>query len=356
MGIKRLKALLVKEILELGRDKATYLLVIVLPIILFLIYGFGLNLDLKPATVGVIVDTPAQMQTEFLINAQGSDYLELKIYHDEQSAREDFLDHSLMGILYLNDLRQDPKFYLALNGSNAQKALIVRQYVTSALLGALPPKEGASLSSRMWFNDGGTSLWYLIPAQLIGVISLICTVTAALLIAKEFNEGTIETLLTSKLSAFEIVLGKLIPGFMFSAIAAVILFVMTFYVYEVPLFGSLFLMILTFALYMLVSLLIGLFISALVKDKFLATEYAIILSFMPSILLSGNLFDLRAVPRFVEILGNLLPPTYAIESMRICCLSGGSEIILYRNLAYLSLFALLFLALTVKTVAGYRRS
>ena len=130
-------------------------------------------------------------------------------------------------------------------------------------------------------------------------------------------------------------------------VKGVLLVILIEILFAIPIRGSVIFLILTVSVYTLSSTSLGLFISALMKDQFLATEYAILLSFLPAILLSGSLFDLRSVPDFIAFIGYLIPPTYAVESFRICFLSGGNTDTLLINLAIIIFYVVFFSALTV---------
>ena len=200
--------------------------------------------------------------------------------------------------------------------------------------------EPVSVISRNWFNESNDSTWYLMAGQLIGVITIMSSFMSSIVIAREFERGTMSGLLATNATAGELFISKLVPYYVLSCLGASLAISVTLICYELPFRGNPVLYVITIAVYLYVTVLIGLIISALTQNQFLSSEYAIIISFLPSILLSGAVFDLRSVPAIVSTIAHVFPPTYAVQSSKICILSGGSSELLTRNIAILLLFAL----------------
>lgn len=167
---------------------------------------------------------------------------------------------------------------------------------------------------------------------------------SSIVIAREFERGTMTGLMATNVNAGEILISKIIPYYVLSCAGATFAILTTLVFFEMPFRGSFIAFVITIAIYLYVSVLIGLLISALTQNQFLSSEYAIILSFLPSILLSGALFDLRSIPEAISLVAHMLPPTYAVQSAKICILSGGSSDIIVLNIGILLLFALLLTA------------
>ena len=364
MRLDTVKALMVKELTLMRRDVSFAVLTLILPVIMMLIYGYGMNLDVKPVRLGVVYAVLDKDMSARLSAINGSEYLALSTYQDPAAALKDLRAHALMGLYFEGELSATGEPYLMVNGSNAALASSVISYSSQAMGGSSSLGGSAVVSSvpqvtvsaRMWFNEESRSAWYLVPGQVVGILTLVAAVMGATMIAREWNRGTLETLLNARVSPLELVVGKLVPCYLLCFISMAVVLFMNFALFEVPLRGSGLWLLLTLLAYLFVALNIGLLISALTRDLFLATEYSIILSFMPAVLLSGLLYDLRAVPWFIECLGRLLPPTYAIESVKICTLSGGSTATLLGNLGILLVMGGLFFGLTVRVVSTYRRS
>ena len=213
--------------------------------------------------------------------------------------------------------------------------------------------EPVQVIARNWFNESNESTWYLMAGQLIGVITLMSSFMSSIVIAREFERGTMAGLLATNTTAGELFIAKAVPYYVLSCLGAALAIMTTLISFELPFRGSAFLYVVTIAVYLYVSELIGLLISAVTRNQFLSSEYAVILSFLPSILLSGAIFDLRSIPPVISAIAHLFPPTYAVESAKICILSGGSTDTLLENLGFLMIFAVVGTLLCYRVLARH---
>lgn len=213
--------------------------------------------------------------------------------------------------------------------------------------------EPVQVIARNWFNESNESTWYLMAGQLIGVITLMSSFMSSIVIAREFERGTMAGLLATNTTASELFIAKAVPYYVLSCLGAALAIMTTLISFELPFRGSAFLYVVTIAVYLYVSELIGLLISAVTRNQFLSSEYAVILSFLPSILLSGAIFDLRSIPPVISAIAHLFPPTYAVESAKICILSGGSTDTLLENLGFLLIFAVVGTLLCYRVLARH---
>ena len=248
---------------------------------------------------------------------------------------------------------------LTVHGVDASAASIIRTYAAAvvaglsqkialredfALLGSSAGPQAqtsgaAALLSRTWFNEANTSAWYLVPGLSIVVLTLSASFLGAIIIAREGERGTLEMLSVTPASPGAILAAKFLVNFLLTAVGV--------FVFEVPVRGSLWLLAATILLYSAWAIAFGLLLSAVFKSQFTAIQFAVIGSYLPSLMLSGYLFDLRSVPWFISAVGRLMPPTYAIESVKILYLSGEPERIVLANLALLATAALGFFALAL---------
>ena len=213
--------------------------------------------------------------------------------------------------------------------------------------------EPVQVIARNWFNESNESTWYLMAGQLIGVITLMSSFMSSIVIAREFERGTMAGLLATNTTAGELLIAKVVPYYVLSCLGAALAIMTTLISFELPFRGSALLYVITIAVYLYVSELIGLIISAVTRNQFLSSEYAVILSFLPSILLSGAIFDLRSIPPVISAIAHLFPPTYAVESSKICILSGGSTDTILENLGILLIFAGLGTLLCYRVLARH---
>lgn len=198
---------------------------------------------------------------------------------------------------------------------------------------------------RMWFNSANTSTWYLVPGLIVLIMTLVGAFLTAMIMAREWERGTLEALFVSPVRPGEILLAKIIPYFLIGMLGLGMCLFSARFLFEVPMLGSLLVVLGSSMLYMLVALGIGLVISSMTKNQFLASQLALVSSFMPAMMLSGFLFDLRNVPYVIQLAGLALPATYFMELIRTLFLAGNVWPLILRNCVILAGYAILLLGL-----------
>ena len=206
-----------------------------------------------------------------------------------------------------------------------------------------------SLASRSWFNEASISTWYLVPGILVIVVGAASTMMSAIVIAREWERGTMAAIFATPASPLEIFLAKWLSYWTIAFGGSLLSLCTSFLVFGQPLRGSIAGVLAILLTLTAMGTALGLFISAKVKNQFLAIELAVVLAYMPSLMLSGFLFDLRSVPVWIEFVGRLLPPTYAVEAFKQCFLAGDGPI-LWRNVGILCCWAALFFCMAVRVL------
>ena len=254
------------------------------------------------------------------------------------------------------------EIFLIQNATQSQLALLSYVYVAGVIEQVLAQDYGflnanlnaaakpVSVNYRSWFNEANESTWYLVSAEYVGILGLICLFMVAVVISREWDRGTIASLYNSNASALEIVTAKVGAYYFLALLGGAMTLVYGQVLFGIPILGSVAMLLATLCVFVLEMTCLGILISAICKNQFLAQEYAIVIGYLPVTLLSGMIFDLRGLPAAVNFIGHLLPPTYAVESLRICFLSGGQSATLWINLAIQALGAVLFFSLCVLSV------
>lgn len=247
---------------------------------------------------------------------------------------------------------------LILYGVDATTANAAKQYLTSGLeawqakLAAAHSKGGRSgrieVIHRQWFNDANTSSWMFIPGLIVIAMTLSGVFLTALVMAREWERGTLEALFVTPVRPLEIIAAKIVPYFTIAMLGLVVCLCVSRYGYGVPLHGSLLLVLLASVEYVFVVIGMGLTISSLVKNQFLACQMALVISLLPTIMLSGFVFDLRSVPTAVAVIGHILPATYYMELLKMLFLAGTNGQLVLRNCLMLLLYAVLFFYISLK--------
>ena len=261
-----------------------------------------------------------------------------------------------------NSDKDGAEIFLIQNATQSQLALLSYVYVAGVIEQVLAQDYGflnanlnaaakpVSVNYRSWFNEANESTWYLVSAEYVGILGLICLFMVAVVISREWDRGTIASLYNSNASALEIVTAKVGAYYFLALLGGAMTLVYGQVLLGIPIRGSVAMLLATLCVFVLEMTCLGMLISAICKNQFLAQEYAIVIGYLPVTLLSGMIFDLRGLPAAVNFIGHLLPPTYAVESFRICFLSGGQSATLWVNLAIQALGAVLFFGLCVLSV------
>ena len=364
--IRRFSALLRKEVRQMLRDRSTLAVGLMLPAVLILLFGYGLSFDVKNAPVAVVLEDSSPSAREVLAGLEGSPYLAPVWTTNMTEAERRMRDGEVRAIVRVPaDFSRrlaagQAQVQLLLNGVDSNTAAAVDGYVGGAIAtwaqqkadraGSKSGAGGVELVQRMWFNEASTSTWYLVPGLIALVMTLIGAFLTSLLIAREWERGTLESLFVTPVRPLEIVLAKLAPYLLVGAIDLALCLLAAKFLFHVPMRGSLWVIVFASLLYLTVSLLLGLFISGKTRNQFQASQVALLVSFMPALLLSGFIFDLRNVPVVVQAVSQLLPATHFVGLIKTLFLAGDNWPMILRDCAILSLYALVLTGAVRRTL------
>jgi ABC-2 type transport system permease protein len=359
----RLISLIRKEIRQLLRDKSNLAVGIGLPMILILIFGYGLSLDVRNAHIAIVLEDASPTSVDVVSGLELSPYISPVRVPSMQEAERLMRVREVEGIFRIpSDFSQrlgegKAQVQFLAYGTDSTRATIIRSYINSivgqwtlrqaerkAALQA-PTGGGITLVERLWFNSANSSTWYLVPGLIVLIMTLIGAFLTAMVMAREWERGTLEALFVSPVRPTEILLAKIIPYFLVGMAGLGVCLAAAHFLFEVPMRGSLLILLGGSMLYLLVALGFGLVISSITKNQFTASQIAIITSFMPALMLSGFLFDLRNVPVVIQLVGKILPATYFMELIRTLYLAGNVWPVIIRNYAILTGYAVLLLGL-----------
>lgn len=359
---RRLASLTRKEVRQLVRDRSNLLIGIGLPIALILIFGYGLSLDVKRAIVAIVLDDPSPVARDVAAGISRTEYLEPHLVRSFAEGEKLMRAREVDAVVqFPSDFTRNlndghAQIQVLVQGSDATRAASVSTYVSSALAGygEKQADRGSSSASqagavtivqRMWFNAANTSTWYLVPGLIVLIMTLVGAFLTALVMAREWERGTLEALFVTPVRPVEILLAKIIPCFGIGMIGLALCLLAARFLFDVPIYGSFIVLVIASMLYMLVALGIGLLISAVTKNQFLASQIALLASFLPAMMLSGFIFDLRNVPTAIRVIGNLLPATYFMELVKSLFLAGDFWPMILKNCAILAAYAVALLGL-----------
>lgn len=365
--LRRLRALVRKETRQMLRDRSNLAVGLALPLVLILLFGYGLSFDVRHAPVAVVLEDSSPAARDLMASLEGSAYLSPVWLHDMGEATRLMQAGRLDAIVrvpvdFSRQLAQGQgRLQLLLNGVDTNTAASVEGYINGALgtwaqkqadrTGTPDAGTGVEVVSRMWFNEAVNSTWYLVPGLMVLVLTLIGAFLSSLLIAREWERGTLEALFVTPVRPLELVLAKLAPYLLVGTIDIAVCLVAARLLFQVPLRGSLLLIVLTALLYLLVSLALGLLISGATRSQFLASQVALLTSFLPATMLSGFVFDLRNVPVVVRWISELLPATHFMGLIKTLFLAGDNWPMIFREWAILILYAVVLIGAARRTCA-----
>ncbi|MDR1284843.1 MAG: ABC transporter permease [Campylobacteraceae bacterium] len=317
----RLFALIKKEFLAIKNDKKSMFVIIVPPLLQIFIFSFAATTEVKHVDLAVFDRDGSYQSREFIQELKGSSYIKNLIsIQNYDEAKKLIGVKKIIGFLVIPDNfaenlgTQDSKIQLILDGRRSNTAQIVEGYVSQTLM-RFQAKEGVQnpleVYSRYIYNQNLTNFWWIVPNLFGSITMLLAIILSALSITREKELGTFEQILVSPLSSYEILLGKLIPGFIISIIVSTVILSLAIFYFKVPFNGSLSMLYLGVVIFLFTISGVGLFISSLCKTQ----QQAILGSFvflLPSFLLSGFSSPIENMPLWLQPVSDFIPLKYYI--------------------------------------------
>ncbi len=364
MKIGRLSAIAKKEFLHLLRDWRSLVTGIGIPIFMLFMFGYALSLDVNHVPMVIWDQSMTPQSRDLISHFTGSRYFSLIGSISSYKELTHAIDKgtAMMGLVipigFAEKVESGGKaqVQVILDGSDANTASIILGYATAIVqgystkvqlqylnrYGEQPSIGTAELDPVIWFNPNLESKYFLVPGLIVLIMMVIGTLLTSLTIAKEWENGTIEQLLSSPATPFEVVVGKFIPYFCLGMLDMVICLAVGVFVFHIAFHGSLFLFFFLSGLYLSGTLGTGMLISILTRKQLVANQVAMMVSFLPSFLLSGFVFPVSNMPKILQAITYLVPARYFIIVVRGVYLKGVGV----RSLWLESLFLLLFAGFT----------
>jgi ABC-2 type transport system permease protein len=358
---RRVWSLVRKESHQVVRDPSSIALGIVLPVVLILLFGYGLSLDVENVPIAVVLEDPSPDAMELAASFQLSHYFDAQLLTSMPRAQQLMLAGKVDAIVRIRPdfsrqlSRGDAEVQILVHGTDANHARIIQSYAQGAVgqWAARRSAEGkeiltgpVTVQSRLWFNEANESRYFLVPGLIVLIMTLIGAFLTSLVVAREWERGTMEALFVTPVRPDEILLGKTIPYFVLGLIGLVLCLLAAKFLFHVPFRGSVIVLSGASMLYLLVALAIGLLISSAIKSQFVASQIALLVTFLPAVMLSGFLFDLHSMPAVVRIITYALPARYYVTLLQTIFLAGDIWTVILPNAAVLAGMAVLFLILT----------
>jgi ABC-2 type transport system permease protein len=363
MSPRRIRSLIRKEFVQIVRDPSSIAIALVLPVFLILLIGYGLSLDVKEVPVALVLENPTPDSAGLAGAFKLSDYFKVTEATSMQEAEKLIRDHEVDGIVRLSQdfdrqlASGSAPVQLIVRGVDANRGRFIQGYAQGALQQwtnqravsqAAPSVGSARLQSRMWFNEAVDSHYFLVPGLVVLIMTLTGALLTALVMAREWEQGTLEALFVTPVQAGEILIGKTLPYFLLGMVGLLLTASAGRFLFSVPLRGSTLVLTAVSALYLLVALGLGLFISSTTRNQFVSGQIALIATFLPAVFLSGFIFDLTSVPKMVQFVSYLLPARYYVSFLQTIFLAGTVWSVIIPNCAVMMLMSLILFALTLR--------
>ena len=360
MSFTRFLAVAHKEVVQILRDSRSLIIVLIMPVILVLLFGYGVNLDLKGLPVYVYDRDGSQQSQDLLKRFQASEYFDVVRVVNDYPALARSLDdgHATMGIVLPWDFSQrlhdgrPAQVQVLVDGSDDNTANVLIGYTQAVVQGyssdvqldwlrsrgQLAQSAPVSVGTRTWYNEDLESSAFIVPGVLALVMSVIGAFLTSLTVAREWERGTMEQLISTPVTPVEIMLGKLVPYFAIGMFDVIVCALVAIYWFDVPFRGSFPTLLASSAMFMVVVLSLGFFISVIAKSQLAASQIALLVTFLPAFLLSGFLYSIEQMPMVLQWITRILPARYYVSVLKKIFLKGTPTVLLYSDLVPLAVF------------------
>jgi ABC-2 type transport system permease protein len=358
---RRLFALVRKESVQILRDPATILIAFVLPVILLFLFAYAVSLDVRGVRIGVVLESDSAAAHDLAAAFAGTRYFEVTPARDRREVAPAVVAGALRGFVVIpQDFEQRlaaqgtrSLVQVITDGSQPNTANFVGGYAQGVVGNWLAGRSRAvanpiRLEPRVWFNAELESRRFLIPGAIAIVMTMIGTMLTALVVAREWERGTMEAIMSTPAGILEILLGKLLPYFALGLIATIGCALLSITVFDVPLRGSWLALLALSSAFLVPALGQGLLISALARNQFVAAQIALLSGFLPAFLLSGFLFEIDSMPAPIRALTHVLPARYFVASLQSVFLAGDVWWQFLRSIGAMLLIGTVLFAITAR--------
>ncbi len=364
---RRLTALVAKEFTQVVRDPSTILIVLVLPLILLFLFGYAVSLDPSRTRVAVVLEDSSEPALSLAMAYQNSPYFDVTMARSVNPVRNMMIDGEARAILVIPQgfgqgvkKGQIPPIQIITDGSQPNTANFTASYGDGILSNWAASRQleaphgqktsqPLQMSNRYWYNPALKSQFFLVPGSIAIVMAMIGTLLTALVVAREWERGTMESLMATPMQMNEFIASKVIPYFLLGLGSMAICSLTAVFIFGVPFRGSIFALLVLSSAYLMPSLGMGLFISAATKNQFVASQIALLSSFLPSFMLSGFLFEISSMPLPIQFITYAVPARYLIPSLQTVFLAGDFWSLFLPNILIMLAFGIGFFLLSFRT-------
>jgi ABC-2 type transport system permease protein len=360
---RRLLALSRKETLQIIRDPSSNIIAFALPVVMLFIFGYGINLDSLGLRVGLVLEDSSPEARHFADSLLGTPYLRVTTGRNRAEMAQAMTEGRVRGFVIipqdfsekLKRPEQTAPLLVITDGAEPNTASFVENYTRIAWEGWQQQRAAdrgetsnttVTLEPRFWFNPAAESRNYLIPGSITIIMTVIGALLTSLVVAREWERGTMEALLASPVTRAELLLSKLLPYYGLGILSFFICVGVAVFLLNVPFRGSVAVLWMVGSLFLGSALGLGLLLSTVTRNQFNAAQAALNAAFLPALILSGFIYEIRSMPVVIRGITYLIPARYFVTAMQTLFQAGNIWVVLIRSMIFLAAATVFFVGLT----------
>jgi ABC-2 type transport system permease protein len=369
-SLNRVIALADKEWIQIRRDARSLILSIGAPVLLIMLFGYALNMDVNRVSTAIFDQDRSSLSRKYIEEFSHTEYISILKYVRDYDEIDRLIDSGeiVMAIIIPLDFEKrfrsgkQPEIQLLVDGSDSTSATVAIGYVKAITynfnreillrelnkIGIPELGDPIEVRSRIWYNAELQSKNFIIPGLVVLIMAIISALITSLTVSREWERGTMETLITTPVREYEVVFGKFIPYLFIGVFDVVFVLAVGYFVFDVPVKGSFFELWLIALLFLAGTTSLGIMISSATRIQVLSVVVAIISTFLPTLILSGFIFPIKNMPLFIQGITYLIPARYMITVMKSIALKGIGYPFLLMQILFLFIFSLLVFVIGVR--------
>jgi ABC-2 type transport system permease protein len=358
MKFLRIKAIARKELIQIRRDPLSLAMAFLMPVLLLFIFGYAITLDINNITTIVYDLDRSALSRELISQLTASGYFSVVRYADDGKDIDNYLDAGKARVAlsipsdFSENIRtgESAQLQVIVDGSDSNTATIALGYL-SALMEIYSQRISGVRTTplidprvRVWYNTELKSRNYIIPGLIAVIMAVIAALLTSLTVAREWDRGTMEQLISTPVKTPELIIGKLVPYFLIGFIDMALSVLMAIALFGVPLRGNIFLLGVISGVFLFGGLSLGIVISIVTKSQLVASQISMVVTFLPAFLLSGFMFAISNMPKPLQMLTRIIPARYYVAVLKGIFLKGNPLRILVVNAVFLLIFGIIVFA------------
>ena len=360
---QQLAAIMIKEGKQVTRDPSSWIIAVVLPLTFLFLFGFGISLDTTVVKIAMVREDSGRDARAFADALTSSKWFLVVPATDRRSGERLLQDQNVKAVVIipaefgrrLYAQNTTAQVQVLVDGAEPNTANYVHGYVGAIWSGFLaargleqgsPSAAPVSLEVRYWYNANAVSRWFLIPGSMTVIMTLLGTLLTSLVIAREYERGTLEALYATPLTRGQILIGKTLPYFLLAMVSMAVCVLTALLLFQLPLRGSFLALGLVSAVFLVPALGQGLLISVTMRTQMAAAQLGLMTGYLPAMMLSGFLFDIHSMPPWLQAITLVIPARYMNVSLQTVFLAGDLWSVLIPNMLFMLAVGALFFGLT----------